>query len=103
MVGFLLLAGTISINSRQCLRCTNARPAHEFAGYPTTNLSIRILFCMNIDICASITIAVARSDNYLPAIGPSSLSAVIEPLSDTSFIGESYLNNVTTIGPFSPC
>jgi hypothetical protein len=45
----------------------------------------------------------ARSDSCLPANGPSSLSAVNVPVSDTSFIGESYLNNVTTTGPFSPC
>jgi hypothetical protein len=38
--------------------------------------------------------AAARSDTCLPAIGPSSLSAVIVPFSDTSFIGVSYLNNV---------
>ena len=44
----------------------------------------------------------ARSDNCLPFIGPSSISAVIEPVSDTLFLGESYLKNVTTTGPFSP-
>jgi hypothetical protein len=44
----------------------------------------------------------ARSDSCLPIIGPSSLSAVIVPVSNTSFVGESYLNNVTTIGPFWP-
>src|SRR5215204_4565844 len=34
---------------------------------------------------------------------PSSLSAVIEPVSDTSFVGLSFFNKVTITGPFSPC
>jgi hypothetical protein len=38
----------------------------------------------------------------LPLNGPSSLSAVIVPVSNTSFPGGSYLNIVNTIGPFSP-
>jgi hypothetical protein len=44
--------------------------------------------------------AAAKSEICFPVNGPSNLSAVIVPLSDTSFIGESYLNSVTTTGPW---
>jgi hypothetical protein len=44
----------------------------------------------------------AKSDTCLPFIGPSNLSAVRVPLSDTPILGEPYLKNVSTMGPFSP-
>ena len=44
----------------------------------------------------------ARSDNGLPFKGPSSISPVIDPVSDTLFLGVSYVKKVTTMGPFSP-
>jgi hypothetical protein len=45
--------------------------------------------------------ASASSDNGLPSIGPSSISAVIVPVYITPYIGEQYLKNVTTMGQFS--